>query len=67
MGNDVFSVRELGFSYGKESVIKGLDLSIGEGRITTLIGANGCGKSTLFNLMTKNLRPDRGRVLLRGK
>ena len=46
-------------------MLNGLDFSLHEGRITTLIGANGCGKSTLFNLMTKNLKPDQGEVFLR--
>ena len=48
-------------------MLKGLDLDLHAGRITTLIGANGCGKSTLFHLMTKNLRPDTGRILLHGQ
>jgi iron complex transport system ATP-binding protein len=34
--------------------------------VTTLMGANACGKTTLLLLMTKNLRPDDGRILLDG-
>ena len=60
MDNNVFTVKNLSFAYGKQQVLKNLDLELHEGKITTLIGANGCGKSTLFNLMTKNLRPDEG-------
>ena len=60
MDNNVFTVKNLSFAYGKQQVLKHLDLELHEGKITTLIGANGCGKSTLFNLMTKNLRPDEG-------
>ena len=65
MSDNVFQIRGLSFAYGKHTVLKGLDLDLHAGRITTLIGANGCGKSTLFHLMTKNLRPDAGRILLR--
>ena len=65
MDNNVFTVKNLSFAYGKQQVLKNLDLELHEGKITTLIGANGCGKSTLFNLMTKNLRPDEGEILLR--
>lgn len=65
MANNIFTVKNLSFSYGKQQVLNGLDFSLHEGRITTLIGANGCGKSTLFNLMTKNLKPDQGEVFLR--
>ena len=47
-------VRNLSFSYGKQKVLKDVSLKIEEGKITTILGANGCGKSTLFSLMTKN-------------
>ncbi len=60
-------VRDVVFSYGKNQVLNGVNLKIEEGKITTIMGANGCGKSTLFYLMTKNLQPDEGRVFLRGK
>lgn len=65
--DNVFDIKGLTFSYGTNEVIKGLDLSIKQGRVTTLIGANGCGKSTLFNLITKNLRPQSGEIRLEGK
>lgn len=62
-----YSVKDLSFAYGKQQVLKGLSFDLKEGKITTLIGANGCGKSTLFNLMTKNLKPDSGSISLYGK
>lgn len=65
--DNVFDIKVLTFSYGTNEVIKGLDFSIKQGRVTTLIGANGCGKSTLFNLITKNLRPQSGEIRLEGK
>lgn len=65
--DNVFDIKGLTFSYGTNEVIKGLDLSIKQGKVTTLIGANGCGKSTLFNLITKNLRPNSGEIRLEGK
>ena len=67
MVSDVFTVKNLSFAYGKHQVLQGLDVSLREGKITTLIGANGCGKSTLFNLMTKNLKPDQGEIQFRGQ
>ncbi len=67
MATDVFKINGLSFAYGKHEVLKGLNLTIHEGAITTLIGANGCGKSTLFNLMTKNLKPDAGEISLYGE
>ncbi len=65
MASNVFTVRNLSFAYGKQQVLKSLNLELHEGKITTLIGANGCGKSTLFDLMTKNLKPAEGEILLR--
>lgn len=66
MGND-FEIEKLNFSYGDNHVICDLSVNISEGKITTLIGANGCGKSTLFNLMTKNLRIAGGSIKLGGE
>ena len=60
-------VRNLFFSYGKNKVLKDTSFKIEEGKITTIMGANGCGKSTLFNLMTKNLYPRKGNIFLHGK
>ena len=67
MAANVFEINGLHFAYGKHEVLKGLDMTVPEGAITTLIGANGCGKSTLFNLMTKNLKPDQGTISLHGQ
>lgn len=68
MGNNItFSVKNLSFAYGKHAVLNRLSFDLHEGKITTLIGANGCGKSTLFHLMTKNLKPDVGEILLGDK
>lgn len=67
MDNSIFTVKNLSFSYGNQKILKDFDLKIKRGTITTLIGANGCGKSTLFGLMTKKLRPDSGEVFLQGK
>lgn len=60
-------VRNLSFAYGKNLILKNISLSILKGKITTIMGANGCGKSTLFSLMTKNLNPDKGKIFLYGK
>ena len=60
-------VRNLSFAYGKNRVLQDISLTVEEGKITTIMGANGCGKSTLFNLMTKNLYPRKGNIFLRGK
>ena len=57
-------VDNLFFAYDKDDIIKGISFEFKQNKITTLMGANGCGKSTLFQLLTKNLRPRQGRVFL---
>ena len=59
-------VKNVSFAYGKQQVLRNISFQVKEGGILTLIGANGCGKSTLFNVMTKNLKPQSGQVLLDG-
>ncbi len=63
----MLSIENLSFSYGNQQVLNQLSVRIKSGAITTLLGANGCGKTTLLQLMTKNLRPDSGRILLDGQ
>lgn len=60
-------VRDVHFSYGAHEVLKGISFRVEPSRITTLIGANGCGKTTLFHVMTKNNKPQQGQVLLDGQ
>ena len=64
--DNLFEIRDLTFAYDERPILNHLDLEIKKNKITTLIGANGCGKSTLFQLMTKNLSPLGGKILLSG-
>ena len=57
-------IDNLFFAYDKDDIIKGISFEIKDNKITTLMGANGCGKSTLFQLLTKNLKPREGSVFL---
>jgi len=47
----LFDIRNLTFSYVDRVVINGLSLQLKKGEVVSLLGANGCGKSTLINLM----------------
>ena len=60
-------IKNVEFSYGNHKVLNDISFKVQEGKITTIIGANGCGKSTLFNVITKNLKPQKGNVLLNGE
>jgi ABC-type multidrug transport system fused ATPase/permease subunit len=61
----VFS--DVSFSYdGKTPVLKNLNLVIPKNRMTALVGASGSGKSTIVDLITRLIDPDRGAILVDG-
>ncbi len=53
--------------YGNIEALRGVDLTVDEGEIVTLIGANGAGKSTLLMTVCGNPRPTRGNVQFDGQ
>ena len=53
--------------HGKNHVIRDLSLNFEKGKITTLLGSNGCGRSTLFKLCTKELPIRHGMIKLDGQ
>ncbi|MFE7380086.1 ABC transporter ATP-binding protein [Streptomyces zhihengii] len=61
------TTEDLTLGYGDRDIIHGLDLALEPGRITVIVGANACGKSTLLRSMTRLLHPRAGRVVLDGK
>jgi len=54
----------LSLGYDDHSVVSHLDVDILEGKITAIVGANACGKSTLLRGLARLLKPQSGRVLL---
>ncbi|WP_160050231.1 ABC transporter ATP-binding protein [Nocardiopsis sp. FR4] len=53
--------------YGAQPVVSDLDLEIGGGEFTVIVGPNGCGKSTLLKALGRVNRPLSGQVLLHGR
>lgn len=62
-----FVAEDLRAGYGDRAVLQGLRLELPPGRITAIVGANACGKSTLLRCLSRLLAPEQGRVLLDGK
>ncbi|RKS09370.1 iron complex transport system ATP-binding protein [Nocardiopsis sp. Huas11] len=60
-------IEDLALGYGDRTVIEQLDLVVPPGRITAIVGANACGKSTLLRSMSRLLAPRKGRVVLDGR
>ena len=62
----VLSISNLAVSYGQIEAVKGIDLTLNEGEITALVGANGAGKSTSLLAISGLLKPTRGSIMFDG-
>ncbi len=63
----ILELHGLSKNFGKMVAVNDFDLSVEEGQIRGLIGPNGSGKTTIFNLITGFLSPTQGRVTWRGQ
>ena len=61
------TIENLSLGYGDRTVIEALDLAVPAGKVTAIVGANACGKSTLLRSMSRLLAPRAGHVILDGK
>jgi phospholipid/cholesterol/gamma-HCH transport system ATP-binding protein len=59
-------VVDLHKTFGGQEVLKGINLEFETGKITTIIGGSGCGKTVLLKHLNALLLPDRGSVLVDG-
>ena len=60
-------VRGVGKSFGAQEVLRDVDLQVEPGRIVALLGASGCGKTTLLRTIAGLERPDAGEVRVGGR
>jgi branched-chain amino acid transport system permease protein len=66
-GKPLLDIKGLAKSFGGIKAVNGIDLSVMPGSIVAIIGPNGSGKTTFFNLITGLTEPDGGQVLLAGE
>lgn len=67
MAPPLLRAQNLVMRFGGVTAIDGVSMSVGEGELRCLIGPNGAGKSTFFKMLSGQLRPTSGDVLLRGR
>jgi iron complex transport system ATP-binding protein len=63
----VFELDSVCFAYGERNAVEGLSFVIEGGRFHAVMGPNGCGKTTLLDLLSGYLKPGSGRILFDGK
>jgi phospholipid/cholesterol/gamma-HCH transport system ATP-binding protein len=62
----MIEIKNIKKSFGKNQVLKGINLSIEKGKTTVIIGPSGCGKSVMLKLIIGLLKPDSGDILVDG-
>ena len=56
----LIEIRNVDYSRGSRSIFSNLNMAIAKGQVTAIMGPSGTGKTTLLQLITRQLRPDAG-------
>jgi phospholipid/cholesterol/gamma-HCH transport system ATP-binding protein len=67
LSETLIEVRDVEFSRGDRPIFRKLDLAIAKGQVTAIMGPSGTGKTTLLQLITRQLHPDKGQVIIGGE
>ncbi len=63
----IVKIADLAFSYGTHEVLRSVNLTIAPGQVVGIMGASGSGKTTLMRLISGQLEPTRGTVVVMGR
>jgi phospholipid/cholesterol/gamma-HCH transport system ATP-binding protein len=66
-GQDIATLRGVHYSVDTKDVFRGLDIAIERGKVTAIMGPSGTGKTTLLRLITGQIAPDAGEVVVDGQ
>ena len=64
---ELLRLEKISVYYGKRKILEDLSLNLNQGEILGLLGPNGVGKSTIFNIIIGLLKPDYGSVFIEKK
>ena len=64
--DNIIEIRDLWYTVGTRSIFRGLNVCIPRGEVTAIMGPSGTGKTTLLRLITRQLIPDSGTILVDG-
>lgn len=64
---ELLKITDLKLNYGMISAVKGIDLTVGEGQIVAILGANGAGKTSTLKVISGLLKPSAGEILFDGQ
>ena len=65
--NTILEFKNISLSYGNRLILDDINFKINEGQIFGMLGPNGVGKSTIFNLITGLITPKYGKILINGQ
>ena len=65
--NSIIEFENINLSYGNRQILENISFKINEGQIFGMLGPNGVGKSSIFNLITGLLSPGSGKIKITGK
>ena len=65
--NSIIEFKNVSLSYGNRLILDNINFKINEGQIFGMLGPNGVGKSTIFNLITGLITPKHGKIKINGK
>ena len=65
-GENIVEIRNLQYGVAQREIFRDLNISIRRGRVTAIMGPSGTGKTTLLRLITGQIFPDRGSVIVDG-
>ena len=65
--NSIIEFENISLSYGNRQILENINFRINEGQIFGMLGPNGVGKSTIFNLITGLINPGNGKIKIAGE